>query len=148
MGILYEVKTRAEGSLSSLQSLDTVPPYFGQCQLQMLCTDAEFCILQSYHPETKTSNFFTVKLNNTLTTIIKQLIDCILNNNHVLDWAHTEVLELHGFAKEIIGKVPTFEMLRLIRNYIKKCAKLIPHTKFVDEFDSAVETKLFEILLC
>ena len=91
--ILLEVKTRTEGSLSPLQSLDTVPQYLVQCHLQILCTDAEFCILQSYHPETKTSNFFIVKRNNTLTTIIKQLIYCILDNNHVLYWAHTEVLE-------------------------------------------------------
>ena len=89
LGILLEVKTRAARSLSPLQSLDTVPQYFVQCQLQMLCTDAEFCLLQSYHPESKTSNFFIVKHNNTLSTIIKQLIDCILDNNHVLDWVHT-----------------------------------------------------------
>ena len=87
--ILLDVKTRAEGILSPLQSLDTVPQYFGPCQLEMLCTDAEFCILQSYHPETKTSIFFIVKCNNTLATIIKQLIDCILDNNHVFDCAHT-----------------------------------------------------------
>ena len=61
LGILLEVKTRAARSLSPLQSLDTVPQYFVQCQLQMLCTDAEFCILQSYHPESKTSIFFIVK---------------------------------------------------------------------------------------
>ena len=73
--ILLEVKTQAEGILSPLQSLDTVPQYFGPCQLEMLCTDAEFCILQSYHPETKTSIFFIVKCNNILATIIKQLID-------------------------------------------------------------------------
>ena len=104
LGILLEVKTRAAGSLSPLQSLDTVPQYFVQCQLQMLCTDAEFCLLQSYHPESKTSNFFIVKHNNTLSTIIKQLIDCILDNNHVVDWVYTEVSKFHGFAKEILGK--------------------------------------------
>ena len=36
---------RAGGSLSPLQSLDTVPQYFVQCQLLMFYTDAEFCIL-------------------------------------------------------------------------------------------------------
>ena len=148
LGIFLEVKTRAEGSLSPLQSLNTVPQYFVQWQLQMLCTDAEFCILQPYHPETKTSNFFVAKHNNTLTKIIKQLIDCILDKNHVLDWAHTEVSELHGFAKEILGKVRTFELLRPVRTYIKKWAKLIPQVKFVDEFDFVVEKKWFEILLC
>ena len=85
LGILLEVKTRAEGSLSLFESLDTVPQYFVKCQLQMLCTGAEFCILQSYHPETKTSIFFIVKRNITLTTITKQMMDCILGNNHVLD---------------------------------------------------------------
>ena len=139
--ILLELKTRAEGCLSPLQSLDVVRQYFVQCQLQMLCTDAEFCILQSYHPETKTSIFFAFKHNNTLTTIIKQLIDCILGNNHVLDWAHTEVSELLGFTKEILGKVPTFELLRPVGTYIKKCAKLIPQIKFVDEFDFVLEKK-------
>ena len=48
LGILLEVKSRAEVSLSPLESLDTVPQYFMQCQLQMLCTDVEFFVLQSY----------------------------------------------------------------------------------------------------
>ena len=82
LGILLEVKSRAEVSLSPLESLDTVPQYFMQCQLQMLCTDVEFFVLQSYRP---TSIFITVKDNNTLTTIIKQLTDCILDNNYVLN---------------------------------------------------------------
>ena len=58
LGILLKMKTRAKRSLSPLESLDTVPQYFMQCQLQMLYTDAEFCMLQPYHPETKTSIFF------------------------------------------------------------------------------------------
>ena len=92
-------------------------------------------------PRNRNINFFIVKRNNTLTTIIKQLTDSILDNNHVLDWAHSEVSELYGFAREILGKVPTFELLRPVRTYIKKCAKSIPQIKFVDEFDFVVETK-------
>ena len=53
LAILLEVKIMAEGSLFPLESLDKAPQYFVQRQLQMLCTDAEFCILQSYHPERK-----------------------------------------------------------------------------------------------
>ena len=45
LGILLEVKTRAEGRLSPVDYLDAVPQYFVQCKLQMLCTDAEFFIL-------------------------------------------------------------------------------------------------------
>ena len=63
-----------------------------------------------------------------------------MDNNHVLYWAHTEVLELYGFAKEILGKVSIFELLRPVRFYIKKCARLIPQIKSLDEFDFVVET--------
>ena len=107
----------------------------------MLCTDAEFCMLQPYNLEIKILDFFIVKRNNILTKIIKQLVDCILDNDRVLDWAHTEVLELHGFAKDILGKVAAFELLRLVRTYIKKCTKLVPQIKFVDKFDFLVEIR-------
>ena len=110
--ILLDVKTRDKGNLFPLESLENVLQYFALCLLLMLCTDIEFCILQSYHPETKISNFFIIKgfnNNNTLPTIIKQLIDCILGSNHVLNWAHSEDSELHGFTKDIFRKVPTFE---------------------------------------
>ena len=107
----------------------------------MLCTDADFYILQLYHPETKTSNVFIVERYNTLTTIIKELIDCILDNSYVLDWAHTEISELHGFSKEILCKVPTFELLRPVRTFIKKCTKLITQIAFVCEFDFLREAK-------
>ena len=40
--ILLEVKTRAKEGLSSIESLDKFPQYFLQCQLQMLCSDAEY----------------------------------------------------------------------------------------------------------
>ena len=110
--ILLDVKTRDEGNLFPLESLENVLQYFVQGLLLILCTDVKFCILQSYHPEIKTSNFFIIKgfnNNNTLPTIIKHLIDCILGSNHVLNWAHSEDWELHGFAKDIFSKVPTFE---------------------------------------
>ena len=111
LGILLEVKTRAEGFSGPLESLEKFPHYFVQCQLQMLCTGVEFCILQSYHPESKTSKFFIIKYNNnTLMTIIKEIVDCIFDENHMLDWDYTEIVELQTFAKQILGKVPNFEL--------------------------------------
>ena len=111
MGILLKVKTRTEGSSSPLESLEKFPHYFVQCHLQMLCTSAEFCILQSYHPESKTSKLFIIKYNNALMTIIKEIVDFIFDENHMLDWDHTEIVELQLFAKQILGKVPNFELL-------------------------------------
>ena len=85
LGILLELKTKAEGFFGPLELLEKFPHYFVQCQLLMLCTSAEFCILQSYHPESKTSKFFIFKYNNTLMTIIKEIVDCIFDENHKLD---------------------------------------------------------------
>ena len=51
LGILLEVKTKGKGFFGPLESLEKFPHYFVHCQLQMLCTGAEFCILQSYHSE-------------------------------------------------------------------------------------------------
>ena len=108
LGILLEVKTMAEGSSGPLASLEKFQHYFVQCQLQILCTGAEFCILKSYPPESKTSKLFIIKYhNNTLKTIT----DCIFDENHILDWHHTEIVELQTFAKQILGKVSNFELL-------------------------------------
>ena len=108
LGILLEVKTMAEGSSGPLASLEKFQHYFVQCQLQILCTGAEFCILKSYPPESKTSKFFIIKdHNNTLKTIT----NCIFDENHILDWDHTEIVELQTFAKQILGKVSNFKLL-------------------------------------
>ena len=80
----------------------------------MLRASAEFCILQSYHSESKTSKFFIIKYNNTLTIIIKEIFSCMFDENDVLDWDHTEIVELQIFAKQILGKVPNFKLLRLL----------------------------------
>lgn len=80
LGILLKVKTRTAGSLSPLESLDKAPQYFVECQLQMFCTDAQFCVLQPYHPGTKIILF--VKRNNILKTVIKQFIECMFDRLH------------------------------------------------------------------
>ena len=49
LGILLDVKTRAEGSSGPLKSFEKFPDYFVQAQLQMLCTGTEFCILHLPH---------------------------------------------------------------------------------------------------
>jgi len=73
--------------------------------------------------------------------IIKQIVDCILDGDHILSWAHVEVLELNNSAKEILGKVPTFDLLKPLRGYIKKCNSSVPQVQFIDEFDFVVERK-------
>ena len=57
----------------------------------------------------------------------------------MLDWAYKEIVELKPFAKQILGKVSNFELLRPLRSFIKKCTKSIPLVEFVDGFDFTLE---------
>ena len=44
------------------------------------------------------------------------------------------IIELKNFGKEILGKIPNFELMKPIRNFMKKYAKLTPQVQFVDNF--------------
>ena len=70
--------------------------------------------------------------------IIKEIVDCIFVENHMLDWDHTEIVPLQTFAKQILGKVPNFELLRPLRG-IKNCKKLVPLVEFLDGFGFVLE---------
>ena len=59
--ILLEVKTRAENCSGPLDNLVGKGHYVLQPNLQMMCTGAKYCILESYHPESKSANFFLLK---------------------------------------------------------------------------------------
>lgn len=128
--ILVEIKTRAEKCDGPIESIEKYPHYFIQCQLQMVCTNAKFCILQSYHPETKKSNYFLIKCNNTLIKVVTDVIDCLYDNIPLLQWLHNDVEELKSFGEVILGKVPNFEYLRSLRGFIKKCVKSVPKVEF------------------
>ena len=109
LGRFIRSKNRGIGSSGPLEALEKFSHYFVQCQLQMLCTGAEFCILQSYHPESKISKVFFIKYNNTLMTIIKEIVACMFDENHMLDWVQKEIAEIQTFAKKVLGKAPNFE---------------------------------------
>ena len=72
-------------------------------------------------------------------TIIKEIVDCMLDENLLLDWAHKELVEIQTFAKRILGKVPNFELFLSLQSFMKKCTKLVSSVKFVDGFDFTSE---------
>ena len=65
-------------------------------------------------------------------SIIKEIIHCMFDENILLDWAHKENVEVQTFAKQILGKIPNFELLR---------PKSIPLVEFVDGFDFTLEMR-------
>ena len=72
-------------------------------------------------------------------TIIKEIVDFMFDENLLLDCAHKQIIELQTFAKQILGKITNFELLRPLWNFIKKCTKSVPLVEFVDGFDFTLE---------
>ena len=134
-GLLLEVKTRAVNSDGPLKSLDLFPNYFVQCQLQMACTDANFCILLSYHPESESGNFFLIKRDSVLMNAIIEICDSVLQKEKIIEWNHTEIHDLKLFGKKIVGYRIDFDNLKPFRTYIKKCTKSVRSLEFIDAVD-------------
>ena len=75
--LILEVKTRPAKTEGPLQSLKQLPSYLIQRQLEMVCTGASYCILESYHPETQQACFFLIKRDDVLMSVIKDITNSI-----------------------------------------------------------------------
>ena len=138
-GLLLEVKTRAMAKPTNpeayqpLTSLAKNPCYFTQTQLQLLTTDRQYCILQSYSPEHKLSNFFLVKRHNVFLEVAKSITDSLLQNEPIMSWNHTEHPNLKKLGEQLLGRVPTFDTLSQFRRYIRIQCKNLPIVEFLGQ---------------
>ena len=65
----------------------------------MSCTNAHSCILVSYHPETKSGNFFLICQSNLLLTVIKDICNVVLEGTVNAEWYYYETPELRKVGK-------------------------------------------------
>ena len=96
----------------------------------MLCTGALYCILESYHPESKSANFFLVKKVMQLLSILKNIVDCILNEQPLISWEHHENKQLENLGKSITGNISDFALLKPLRVYINRLVKSVLKVSF------------------
>ncbi len=99
--------------------------HVAQVQLQLDCTEAHTCILQSYVPETKQSNYFLIKKNEKYFLIKKNekyltcftdVCNAIINDkeyNAPLVEGVDYTLQLY---EKLIGHIPTFESMLIYGN--------------------------------
>ena len=132
-GILLEIKTRAANSDGPLPNIAKNPGYYIQAQIQMVCTDYSYCIIMSYHPESKTANYFLVQRNTLLWSVIKIIVDSIRTRGPIFEWKHKENKSLSDLEKNVFGRIPEFESLKPLRSYINKLARSIQKIKFVND---------------
>ena len=92
-----------QGPLSSLKQM---PSYYIQPQLEVVCTGAPYCILESYHPETQQASFFLVKTDNALMSVIKDITNSILNDKPLLEWSHSENNYYKRLGENVAGHIP------------------------------------------
>ena len=66
----------------------------------MVCTDYSYCIIMSYHPESKAANYFLIQRNNLLWSVIKIIVDS-LHSEPILEWKHKENKSFSDLEKNI-----------------------------------------------
>ena len=79
--VLLEIKTRAENSTSPMDNLKG--EHLIQTQLQMACTGFDYVIVESFRPESNSANFFLVRKDELLFSVLKDITDSILKLNVV-----------------------------------------------------------------
>lgn len=130
-GMLLEIKTRSANSEAPLVDINKCPGYFIQCQQQMVCTDSQYCILMSYHPETKSATYFIIQRNNLIWSVIKTLMDSIAKQEPLIEWPFKENKALINLEKNTFHRIPTFEAMKPLRTYINKLVKEVPSLTFM-----------------
>ena len=125
---LVEVKIRAENADEPLQKINGV--HLIQANFQMCCTGGHIIFLQSYLPEKKVSNVFFIKRNGLLIDVMKELSDHILKNEMVTQWNYEENDHLAKLGKQLLGSVPTFDILRHFRSWVNRLAKQVQKVVF------------------
>ena len=63
--------TRAENCSGPLDNRVGKGHYVLQPNLQMMCTGEKYCILESYHQESKSAKFFLLRKDNLLCNVAK-----------------------------------------------------------------------------
>ena len=94
------------------------------------CTDSDFCILMSYHPESKTAKYFLIRQNNLVWSAIKILADSILSKTPISEWQLKEDKTLANIETNVIHRVPDFASMKPLRSYINKVVALVPNIIF------------------
>lgn len=128
--LILEVKKRAAKTEGPLTSLKQLPSYYIQPQLEMVCTGASYCILESYHPETQQVSFFLVKRDDVLMSVIKDITNSILNEKPLLEWSHSEHNYYKRLGENVAGRIPDFASIKPLRSHINLLVKSVPMVKF------------------
>ena len=90
-----------------------------QVQVQMACANSKYCIFMSFHPETKSANYFLIKRHSLLWSVIKLITDSILNKKPITEWTFHENEVLSTLEKHNFSRIPSFNSIRPLRTYIK-----------------------------
>ena len=77
----------------------------------------------SYHPESKTANYFLIQKNNLLWSVIK-IVDS-LHSEPILEWKHKENKSFSDLEINVFGRIPDLESLKPLRSYINKLTRCI-----------------------
>ena len=89
----------------------------------MACTGFSYVIIEPFHPETETANFFLVTKDELPLSVLTEITDSILKQTEIDRCDHLEHRDFQLFGEKLIGKIPDFAALKTFRVYINTLIK-------------------------
>ena len=96
----------------------------------MACTGFDNVIVESFYPESNSANFFLVRKDELLLSVLKDITDSILKQTPIDRWDHVERRAFQLLGEKLTSTIPNFTSLKTLRVYINKVAKSLPRLKF------------------
>ena len=76
----------------------------------MACTGFSYVKFESFHPETETANFFLVRKDELLLSVLTEITDNILKQTEIDRWDHLEHRAFQQLCEKLIGKSQTLQL--------------------------------------
>lgn len=131
---LLEIKTR---SFNATGPLDHVEKYqYVQCQFQLHCSGREYTVLMSYHPESKSANYFLVKINPEFVSVALACLQSIKSFTplKVSQRWDSSCPKLRLLWEQNSNKIPDFKSLQPLRGWIGELVKEVKLTSLTTLF--------------
>ena len=129
---LLEIKTRSINCTGPLVKLEKY--MYVQVQTQLYCTGRKYCLLMSYHPESKQAHYFVVKYDNDFFAVLLACLQSIKSQTPLDEsnrWEATNA-QYGELWRENCAKIPNFGSLSKLRHLLTETVKNINFIKDVN----------------
>lgn len=134
---VVEVKTRPENAETPLEK-SLAHMSFREISKSVVQRDRSYSYSDTYQKEKsliiRDFSFwyycFFIKRNDLLIDVMKEIADHILKHEVVTEWHYEENSYLAKLGKQLLGSIPTFDILRIFGSWVNSMAKQVKKVVF------------------